>query len=140
MVFTYIPIYSHFDFLLYIFTSRSTAQDSFFFRKRKKCFSNEDFVILRKIVLLKKSLSENLREIFKIDYLEEQFSKFDEQAQDDLERVAEILEPENVRKELVKYFGHIDEQMKQFSADIKQWDGENQKVKKSNISYLYVFA
>ena len=89
-------------------------------------------------MLLKKFISENLREIFKLEYLEEQFSKFDEQAQEDLERVAEILEPENVRKELVKYFGHIDEQMKQFSADIKQWDGENQKVKKiKSIISLY---
>ena len=89
-------------------------------------------------MLLKKFISENLREIFKLDYLEEQFSKFDEQAQEDLERVAEILEPENVRKELVKYFGHIDEQIKQFSADIKQWDGGNQKVKKiKSIISLY---
>ena len=55
-----------------------------------------------------------------------------------MERVAKILEPENVRKELVKYFGHIDEQMKQFSADIKQWDGENQKVK--NLLYLYILS
>merc|ERR1719454_2803008 len=65
-------------------------------------------------------LRENLREMFKIDYLEEQFAKFDAQAKQDLGKVAEILEPENVRQELVQYFAHIDEQMQQFSEDIKE--------------------
>ena len=37
--------------------------------------------------------------MFKIDYLEEQFAKFDAQAKQDLGKVAEILEPENVRQE-----------------------------------------
>merc|ERR1711881_212569 len=73
-------------------------------------------------------INEEIRDAMKIDELEQTFQQFGDDAKKSLEEMNMQLQPEAVKKELLTFFNELSQKLQEFSKDVQEWDGQNQKV------------